>query len=54
VVLEELSAQRQSVVYLAGDSSLDNKDWFSDTHEALNGYETVLTPPRCGPTCLTG
>jgi hypothetical protein len=46
VVLEELSAQHPSVVYLAGDSSLDNKDWFSDAHEALNGYETVLAPPR--------
>jgi hypothetical protein len=33
------------VIWLAGDSSLDNKYWFSDSAQAVNGYETILRPP---------
>ena len=33
------------VVYLAGDSSLDNKYWLSDTAPAANGYDAVLQRP---------
>lgn len=50
----------QSFVWLAGDSSLDNKHWLFEGEKsdpkvmydddvaaaALNGYEKVLTPPR--------
>ena len=33
-------------VYLAGDSSLDNKYWFTSRAKAVNGYEKVLRPPK--------
>ena len=52
----------QQLVFLAGDSSLDNKHWLFDggtskgdpaimfddsfTAPALNGYEDILVPPR--------
>ena len=32
-------------IFLAGDSSLDNKVWFDDTAPACNGYEGLLEPP---------
>lgn len=35
----------RSAIFLAGDSSLDNKFWFEDTRPALNGYEKMLEPP---------
>lgn len=34
-----------STIFLAGDSSLDNKHWFAQTSKSLNGYETILDPP---------
>lgn len=34
-----------SLVFLAGDSSLDNKVWFPDETRAVNGYEQILDPP---------
>lgn len=34
-----------SIVYFAGDSSLDNKHWFTDKAKAVNGYEKFLQPP---------
>ena len=37
------------VVFLAGDSSLDNKYWIDGTQPASNGMEHVLTPPRSVP-----
>lgn len=33
------------MIYLAGDSSLDNKFWFADDGDAVNGYEYFLSPP---------
>lgn len=42
---QELRKTHSSVIYLAGDSSLDNKFWFGQTAEAVNGYENILTPP---------
>lgn len=36
----------QKFIYFCGDSTLDNKYWFSDTAPAVNGYEKVLTQPR--------
>jgi hypothetical protein len=46
VVLRAMrEADHPHSIWLAGDSSLDNKFWFASTSEALNGYETVLTPP---------
>ena len=35
----------RAVVFLAGDSSLDNKYWFRDNAPATNGYEAILDPP---------
>ena len=34
-----------SLIFLAGDSSLDNKFWFHDSSPARNGYELILDPP---------
>ena len=37
---------RRPLVWLAGDSSLDNKYWIpGNTAEAIGGYERVLQPP---------
>ena len=36
----------KSCIWLAGDSSLDNKFWFRDNAPAVNGYELLLAPPR--------
>eukprot|EP00808_Paulinella_micropora_P014368 g1768.t1 len=33
-------------IYLAGDSTLDNKFWFEEEEKALNGYEGILKPPK--------
>ena len=33
------------IIYLIGDSTLDNKAWFFDQAEAVNGYERILKPP---------
>lgn len=48
-VLQELRRSHDSVVFLAGDSSLDNKYWFEDRRDAINGYEAVLLPPEMKP-----
>jgi len=32
-------------IFYAGDSSLDNKHWFTDMAPAINGYENILVPP---------
>lgn len=43
--LAALRRRHDSVVFLAGDSSLDNKYWFSSWADAVNGYEEILEPP---------
>mmetsp|Transcript_75178 Transcript_75178/g.220389 ORF Transcript_75178/g.220389 Transcript_75178/m.220389 type:complete len:360 (-) Transcript_75178:186-1265(-) len=40
-----LRRRHRSLIFLAGDSSLDNKAWFEDEAPALNGYESFLRPP---------
>ena len=35
-----------SLVFLAGDSSMDNKHWFIQRSAAVNGYENILDPPE--------
>ncbi len=36
----------EKIVYLAGDSSLDNKYWISETHtNAIGKYANILLPP---------
>jgi lysophospholipase L1-like esterase len=37
---------KETFVYLAGDSSLDSKYWFADNSAAVNGYEHILEPPK--------
>lgn len=39
----------RSVIWLLGDSTLDNKHWLNQTEKACNGYERVLSPPRSRP-----
>jgi len=34
------------LVFLAGDSSMDNKHWFTQRSAAVNGYENILDPPE--------
>jgi len=36
----------RNAIYLAGDSSLDNKFWFGDVASAVNGYDEVYTIDR--------
>jgi hypothetical protein len=38
--------QRNPLIFLAGDSSFDNKHWFRDKAAAVNGYQTILNPPQ--------
>ena len=45
VAHEELRRGNRRAIFLAGDSSLDNKYWFNDASEAVNGYERVLSGP---------
>jgi len=46
VVLASLRREHRNVIFLAGDSSLDNKYWCRGQKAAVNGYERVLAPPR--------
>lgn len=46
VAHEKLRSRHRSIVFLAGDSSLDNKFWFRSWEPAVNGYESFLSPPR--------
>lgn len=40
----------RNFIYLAGDSSLDNKFWLSDhSKQAINGYQYVLNPTLMKP-----
>ena len=42
--------QDKKIIYLAGDSSLDNKHWLGTSRvNAVNGYETILNPPQSIP-----
>ena len=44
IALRKLREKHESVVFFAGDSSLDNKFWFDEWSAARNGYEEVLRP----------
>jgi hypothetical protein len=46
LVCSQLRRMHSSLVFLAGDSSLDNKVWFPDEARAVNGYEQILDPPQ--------
>ena len=44
-ILPSLKTGNRNCIYLAGDSSLDNKFWFNGTKDAVNGYQNLLIPP---------
>ena len=45
VLLPALRESSESLIWTAGDSSLDNKYWFHDHRNAVGAYERVLDPP---------
>lgn len=45
-VYRNIRRDNNTLIFLAGDSSLDNKFWFKNSSKAVNGYENVLTPPK--------
>jgi hypothetical protein len=45
-VHDVLRTRNKTLIFLAGDSSLDNKHWFHDSAPAVNGYEHILDPPK--------
>lgn len=50
LVRERFNLPGHSIVYFAGDSSLDNKYWLGrQTCPAVNGYEKVISPPLALP-----
>ena len=46
VVHRRLRTMHSGLVFLAGDSSLDNKVWFREQARSVNGCELILNPPR--------
>ena len=44
-LLPQLRAHSEALIWTAGDSSLDNKYWFSDTRPSVGVYKDVLDPP---------
>lgn len=50
IILELAKQKNLSIIYLAGDSSLDNKFWIKDTYYKTSlQYETLLDPPQSVP-----
>lgn len=45
---QNANGESRSTIFLLGDSSFDNKYWFSESSPAVNGYERLLEPPRSG------
>ena len=45
-LLPSLRRSADSLIWTAGDSSLDNKYWFQDSAPAVGTYGDVLNPPR--------
>jgi hypothetical protein len=45
ILLPQLRSSSDSILWTAGDSSLDNKYWFNDRREAVGAYKDVLEPP---------
>lgn len=50
ILLKQLKKQNpdRKIIYLGGDSSLDNKYWMKDDEiaKAINGYQHILEPPE--------
>lgn len=45
-VIAGLRGSKESLVFLVGDSSLDNKYWLARQEAAVNGYEELLRPAQ--------
>eukprot|EP00536_Pseudo-nitzschia_multiseries_P008520 jgi/Psemu1/287856/fgenesh1_pg.216_\ len=45
LLLPALRESSESLIWTAGDSSLDNKYWFQDPRPAVGAYQRVLEPP---------
>jgi len=43
-IREAPNGTERPIIFLCGDSTLDNKYWFHDRSNACNGYERVLEP----------
>eukprot|EP01068_Selenidium_serpulae_P009466 Selendium_serpulae@DN5238_c0_g1_i2.p1 len=44
-LLPEVRDSSRAIIWTAGDSSVDNKYWFSTSRPAVGGYRNVLDPP---------
>jgi hypothetical protein len=42
----EKKGRDSQLIFLAGDSSMDNKHWFNQASKSCNGYENILEPPH--------
>lgn len=42
---DKLRGMHDGIIFLAGDSSMDNKEWIVDWADAVNGYERFVDPP---------
>jgi hypothetical protein len=42
-------SSRKPIIWLAGDSSLDNKAWLEGMEDAIGGLRNILSPPRSMP-----
>ena len=40
-IVQALREQGKTIIWTAGDSSLDNKFWFDESHAAVNGYQLM-------------
>ena len=51
ITYEKLRKNNDSIIFLSGDSSLDNKYWLKDKdkYKSINGYENILYPPYMKP-----
>lgn len=45
-LLPHLRQSSANLIWTAGDSSLDNKHWFSDRADAIGAYRNVLRPQQ--------
>lgn len=44
-IYTKLRSTSDQIIFLAGDSSLDNKYWFNDRNPAVGVYKEILSPP---------
>jgi len=59
LLINEFRNNNKNIIFLVGDSSLDNKHWIlndksqTKKYKAINGYENILNPPyMIGDVCF--